>query len=83
MEKTPRRAAQHHRDGLSQPGRGRRRDRVPELGISDRPEPGALLIWNNADPDGVPNPYTLHAGTPVVRGVKYIITKWYRSRKWL
>ena len=55
----------------------------PHLGLSIEPKPGALLIWNNADPDGVPNPFTIHAGTPVVRGVKYIITKWYRSRKWL
>jgi len=55
----------------------------PRLGISIDPRPGALLIWNNADPDGNPNPWTIHAGTPVVRGVKYIITKWYRSRRWL
>ena len=55
----------------------------PRLGLSIEPKPGALLIWNNADPDGRPNPLTIHAGMPVVRGVKYIITKWYRSRRWL
>ena len=55
----------------------------PRLGLSIAPKPGALLIWNNADPQGNPNPWTIHAGTPVVRGVKYIITKWYRSRRWL
>jgi len=55
----------------------------PHLGLSIEPKPGALLIWNNADPEGNPNPWTIHAGTPVVRGVKYIITKWYRSRRWL
>ncbi len=55
----------------------------PRLGLSVDPKPGALLIWNNADTDGTPNPFTIHAGTPVVRGVKYIITKWYRSRRWL
>ncbi len=54
----------------------------PHLGISFEPRPGTLLIWNNADPEGVPNPWTIHAGTPVVRGVKYIITKWYRCRRW-
>jgi prolyl 4-hydroxylase len=54
----------------------------PTLGMSIEPQPGALLIWNNADEDGVPNPWTLHAGRPVVRGVKYIITKWYRSKAW-
>jgi prolyl 4-hydroxylase len=55
----------------------------PHLGLSVEPKPGALLIWNNADPQGNPNPWTIHAGMPVVRGVKYIITKWYRSRRWL
>ncbi|MNC97313.1 hypothetical protein D3C83_149320 [compost metagenome] len=55
----------------------------PRLGLSIEPRPGALLIWNNADRDGVPNPWTLHAGRPVIRGVKYIITKWYRGRRWL
>lgn len=53
-----------------------------ELGLSIEPKPGALLIWNNADPDGVPNPLTIHAGRPVVRGVKYVLTKWYRARRW-
>ncbi|MBO9517082.1 MAG: 2OG-Fe(II) oxygenase [Porphyrobacter sp.] len=55
----------------------------PRLGFKVEPQPGALLIWNNADPEGVPNPWTLHAGTPVVRGVKYIVTKWYRCRRWI
>jgi prolyl 4-hydroxylase len=54
----------------------------PRLGFGVEPRPGTLLIWNNADPDGVPNPFTVHAGSPVVKGVKYIITKWYRAKKW-
>ena len=54
----------------------------PRLGLSFEPRAGTLLIWNNADENGVPNPWTIHAGTPVVRGVKYIITKWYRCRRW-
>jgi len=53
-----------------------------EIGSMITPKPGALLIWNNADKDGVPNENTMHAGTPVVRGSKYIITKWYRTRTW-
>lgn len=52
------------------------------LGIQIEPKPGVLLIWNNALPDGRPNEATLHAGTPVVRGAKYVITKWYRTRSW-
>jgi prolyl 4-hydroxylase len=54
----------------------------PTIGLRIPPQAGALLIWNNMNPDGTPNPLTLHAGTPVVRGVKHIITKWYRSRDW-
>lgn len=52
------------------------------LGIEIDPQPGALLIWNNALADGRPNEATLHAGTPVERGAKYVITKWYRTRTW-
>ena len=52
------------------------------LGLEIEPEPGVLLLWNNALPDGRPNEATLHAGMPVERGVKYIITKWYRTREW-
>jgi len=54
----------------------------PHLGLTVEPRPGVLLVWNNADPEGVPNPYTIHAGLPVTKGVKYIITKWYRCRRW-
>ncbi|MDP3551698.1 MAG: 2OG-Fe(II) oxygenase [Novosphingobium sp.] len=52
------------------------------LDLSIPPQPGALLIWNNMKPDGTPNPNAMHAGMPVVRGVKYVLTKWYRARPW-
>lgn len=53
-----------------------------QIGVSIEPQAGALLAWNNALPDGRPNPDTLHAALPVVRGAKYVITKWFRTRKW-
>ncbi len=53
-----------------------------EIGINIDPQPGVLLVWNNALPDGTPNPDTLHAGMPVEEGVKYVVTKWYRTRRW-
>ena len=53
-----------------------------DLGISIEPKPGVLLIWNNATPDGEPNKATMHAGRPVTQGVKYVITKWYRTMPW-
>jgi prolyl 4-hydroxylase len=54
----------------------------PAAGVKVSPRPGNLLIWNNMDADGMPNPYSIHQGMPVVRGVKYIITKWHRERPW-
>ncbi len=46
------------------------------------PRAGTLLVWNNMRADGSPNAETLHAALPVIRGVKYVLTKWYRERPW-
>ncbi len=54
----------------------------PYVHFSSPPQRGTLLTWNNATPEGEPNLMTMHAGTPVVRGTKYVITKWYRTRPW-
>ena len=54
----------------------------PNLDIAMTPNPGVLLIWNNADESGTPSRWTFHAGNPVIRGVKYIFTKWYRIGPW-
>lgn len=54
----------------------------PALGVAIDPTPGALLMWNNATPEGYSNEWTMHAGTPVTDGVKYIVTRWYRTRRW-
>jgi prolyl 4-hydroxylase len=48
-----------------------------------RPRRGLLLAWNNMAPDGKANPATLHEGMPVVKGVKYIVTKWFREGRWI
>jgi len=56
--------------------------RFKTIGKTIRPERGKLLCWNNASPDGTMNPDTLHHGMKVRRGVKYIITKWYREKPW-
>lgn len=45
-----------------------------------QPETGKLLAWNNRRPDGSPNPATLHRGMKVRKGLKYLVTKWYRER---
>jgi prolyl 4-hydroxylase len=47
-----------------------------------QPEAGKLLCWNNRLTDGAVNPATLHHGMKVRKGIKYVITKWYREREW-
>ena len=47
-----------------------------------QPETGKLVCWNNMRPDGRENPNTIHHGMKVRKGVKYVITKWYRERPW-
>ena len=53
-----------------------------EVGVSIRPRTGNLLVWNNLTPEGQPNSLSMHQGSPVTAGVKYVITKWYRERPW-
>jgi prolyl 4-hydroxylase len=54
--------------------------RFKVIGKTIQPETGKLLAWNNLLPDGRPNPATLHQGTKVRRGTKYVLTKWIRER---
>lgn len=54
----------------------------PEAKVRITPRKGNLLVWNNLDEHGAPNMASLHQGMPVIAGVKYVITKWYRERPW-
>jgi prolyl 4-hydroxylase len=56
--------------------------RFKMVGKTFQPEAGKLLCWNNRRPDGCVNPNTLHHGMKVRKGVKYVITKWYREKEW-
>lgn len=56
--------------------------RFKAVGKTFQPEAGKLVCWNNRRPDGRENPNTLHHGMKVRKGVKYVITKWYRERPW-
>ena len=49
---------------------------------TEPPRAGTVLMWNNMDATGAPNRDTLHAALPVTKGVKYIVTRWYRERRW-
>ena len=54
----------------------------PNAGICVSPQTAMLVMWNNMDAIGAPNSLTLHEGSPVMAGSKYIVTKWFRERFW-
>ncbi|WP_299329667.1 2OG-Fe(II) oxygenase [Parasphingopyxis sp.] len=56
--------------------------RFKRLGKMFHAEKGKLLCWNNLTHEGVPNEWSLHQGMKVRKGVKYIITKWFRELPW-
>lgn len=56
--------------------------RFKALGKKFRPECGKILGWNNLTSDGRGNASTLHHAMKVRKGVKYVITKWYRENPW-
>ena len=56
--------------------------RFKVVGKTFQPEAGKLLCWDNHRADGSLNPATLHHGMKVRKGVKYVITKWYREKPW-
>jgi prolyl 4-hydroxylase len=51
----------------------------PKVGLEIRPKKGGAVFFMNVDHDKVPIHQTLHAGSPVLKGVKYIASKWLRE----
>lgn len=52
----------------------------PKANVKVKPIKGTAVLFYNCTPDGKEDPLTLHAGTPVRKGDKWIITKWLRQR---
>ncbi len=52
----------------------------PLLGVRIAPRRGRVVMFDNVDADGTPDPDTLHAGLPVERGRKWLATLWMRER---
>ena len=50
-----------------------------KLNMQIKPKRGKVVVWNNIDKDLKGNWYSEHWGKPVIRGEKYIITKWFRE----
>ena len=53
--------------------------RFPDVGVSIRARQGNALLFRYPTP--TPDTKTLHAGTPVTKGVKWAATKWIRESK--
>jgi len=51
----------------------------PRVDKSFIPSAGKAVVWRNMNKDGTVNDRALHAGKPVKKGNKYIITKWFRE----
>jgi hypothetical protein len=54
----------------------------PVPGLRIEPLPGRAVIFDNLHPDGTPDPDSLHAGTPVEAGEKWLATLWIRQRRY-
>jgi TPR repeat protein len=52
----------------------------PRLGVKVDPARGKAVKFLNCGADGKPNPETLHAGLPVIRGEKWLATLWFWDR---
>lgn len=60
----------------------------PRAFCSSAPKTGTAIVWNNlyspatspnAGDWGKENPFSSHCGMPIVRGEKYILTKWFKE----
>jgi prolyl 4-hydroxylase len=54
----------------------------PGIGLEVQPKKGNALYFANTDSYGAPDRDTLHAGMPVVKGVKFIVNKWLRQTEY-
>ncbi len=52
----------------------------PKIGIRYRGGKGDAIFFANVDRSNAPDPLTLHAGRPPVRGEKWILSQWIRDR---
>lgn len=54
----------------------------PEIGLTVGPKKGAGVYFEYCNSRGQVDPSTLHGGLPVLRGEKWIATKWLRQRRY-
>lgn len=51
----------------------------PQFGLSAAPRQGSAAYFSYVQRDGGPDPRLLHASSPVMRGEKWVATKWMRA----
>lgn len=54
----------------------------PSIGLEIHPKRGGAVFFANTDPFGTPDKLTLHAGSPVIKGVKFVANKWLRQSRY-
>ena len=54
--------------------------RFTASGLRIKPRIGDAIIFDNVRPDGTIDPRAQHAGEPVVKGVKWLATRWIRAQ---
>jgi hypothetical protein len=52
----------------------------PDLGIRHRGSKGEALYFSNVAESGAPDPRTVHAGSRVTIGDKWLLTQWIRNK---
>lgn len=53
----------------------------PYAYVSSKPEAGTAIVWNNLDKHMKPNVFSTHCGKPIIKGTKYILTKWFKENE--
>lgn len=54
----------------------------PEANVEVEARMGRAVAFRNTDDAGRPDPDSLHAGTPVLAGEKWLATLWFRERRY-
>lgn len=54
----------------------------PVAGVKVEPRAGRAIVFDNLLDDGSPDPDSLHAGLPVLRGEKWLATLWLRQGRY-
>jgi len=52
-------------------------------GLRVKGRTGDVILFRNEGADGGPNPLSEHAGLPVIRGTKFLATRWIREARWI